>query len=184
MLSDVTLNLSRKLLIQFLWSPLCIEQECTTINQILNHRILVDVCCTMTCYEVCLVDQVCGTNWAMTETKVRNSYTTGLLRIIVKVSLRVHISVVTDNLDRVLIRTYGTISTKAPELTVCCTLWCGYRILLNLKRQMRYIIDDTDGESLLLSISVNSDDLSRSSILRTKTITTCEYRNLIELRAL
>ena len=42
--------------------------ELTARHQILNHVVLVDVCCTVTCYEVCLRDQVCGTDWRMSKT--------------------------------------------------------------------------------------------------------------------
>ena len=55
-LSDVSLNLSRKLLIQLILSPLSIEEECSARNKILNHVVLVDVCSTVASYEVCLAD--------------------------------------------------------------------------------------------------------------------------------
>ena len=53
--------------------------------------------------------------------------------------------------------------------------------------RLSYIIIDTNCESLLglsgLSVVVNSDNLSRSSILGTQTVTTAEYRNVGKLAA-
>ena len=103
----------------------------------------------------------------MTETQVGNGNTTGLLRVIVKVCLCIHICIVTDDLDGVLVRTYGTVSTKTPELTVGCSFRSSNRILLDVKRQVGNIIDDTDCKSWLLCIIEYSDDLSRSCILGT-----------------
>ena len=53
-----------------------------------------------------------------TETQVRHGNTAGLLGVIIKVCLSVHIGVVTDDLDGVLVCTYGTVSAQTPELTV------------------------------------------------------------------
>ena len=52
-------------------------------------------------------------------------HTARLLRIIIEICLCIHVGVVTDNLDGVLICTYGTIRAQAPELTVdrCLPAW-------------------------------------------------------------
>ena len=63
-----------------------------------------------------LVNQVSRFDWLLTETQVRHCNTTGFLRIIIKVSLCIHICMVTDNLDRVLVSTYSTISSKSQNL--------------------------------------------------------------------
>ena len=95
-----------------------------------------------------------------------NCNTTGLLGVIIKVCLSVHICVVTNDLDGVLVGTYCTICTKTPELTVCSSFRSSNRIFLNIQGKICNIIDDTDGKSLFLCVVVYSDDLSRSSILR------------------
>ena len=79
----------------------------------------------MTGNEVCLTDQVSGFDTAVSETQVRHSNTAGLLGVVIKVCLSVHICVVADDLDGVLVSAYGTVSAKAPELTVGCSLWSG-----------------------------------------------------------
>ena len=84
---------------------------------------------------------------------MRNGNTTGLLRVILEVCLNVLVCMVTDDLCRVLISTYCTISTKTPELALFCTR-CGCdRSRLNLwQAQVCYIIDNTDCETSLRSI--------------------------------
>ena len=53
------------------------------------------------------------------------------------------------------------------------------------QRQVGHIIYDTDGESLRLgAVLINSNDLSRSGIFGTKTVTAGEDLSLVELAAL
>ena len=66
--------------------------------------------------QVSLVDQVSRFDWLLTETQVRHCNTTRLLRVIVEVSLCIHVSIVTDDLDRVLVSSYSTVSSKSPDL--------------------------------------------------------------------
>ena len=67
--------------------------------------------------EVCLVDQVCRLDWMFTESQVRYCQTAGFFGVICKVTLCVHVSLVTDDLDRCLVGTYCTVGTQTPELT-------------------------------------------------------------------
>ena len=62
-----------------------------------------------------------------------NGNTTGLLGVIIEVSLSVLVGMVTDNLDGVLISTYGTVCTETPELTSCGAFRSGSRIFFNFK---------------------------------------------------
>jgi hypothetical protein len=109
----------------------------------------------------------------MTETQVRHGNTAGLLGVIIKICLSIHIGIVTDDLDGVLVSTYGTICAQTPELAVDGSFRSGNEGAL-VKRKMCYIIIDTDGEFLLLGVVVYSNDLCRSGILGTKTITACK----------
>ena len=70
----------------------------------------------VTCNKVCFVDQVCGFDRFLTETKVRHCNTAGLLGVIIKICLSIHICIVTNDLDGVFVSTYSTISSKSPEL--------------------------------------------------------------------
>ena len=85
------------------------------------------------------------------------------------------VGVVTDNLYRVLVGTYRTVSTQTVELSFehAFAAQCDFFFLG--KRSESHVVHNTDGEVVLRhrhsQILVNCDDLCRSSILRTQTIT-------------
>ena len=135
-------------------------------------------------YEVCSVDQVSRLDRLLTESQVRHGNTAGLLGIIIEVSLRVHVCVITDDLDGVLVCTYGTICTETPELTVNGSLRSRNKCWTSRQRKVCNIIIDTDGESLLINVVVNSNDLRRCGILGTETITAGKDGAVCELCAL
>ena len=182
-LSDESLYLTRQMFLQTFHIPRAVQQECTTVNQLLNHIVLTYVGRIVACYEVSLFDQICRFDRSLTETKVRHGHTTGFLGIIIKVSLSIHISVVTDDLDGVLVSTYSTVGTQTPELAVDGSCRSSNQRSANLKRQIGNIIYDTQSEFLFCCVVVNSNDLCRCGILGTKTVTACEYRNSFELGA-
>ncbi len=118
MVGDELLHLSREMLFKAFHIPWAVQQECTAVHQLLNHVVLADICRVMACNEVSLADQVCGLDRSMSKTQMRHRYTAGLLGIIIKVRLGIHIGVVTDDLDGVLVCADGTICAKSPEFTV------------------------------------------------------------------
>ena len=136
----------------------------------------------MTCNKVCLVDQISRLDRLLTKTKVRHGHTAGLLGVIVKVCLCIHIGVVADDLDGVLVCTYGTVSTKSPEFAVDGSFRRGNKGSTQFQRKVCHIIHDTDGEFCLLIIMVYGNDLRRCSIFGTKSVTSCKYRNIVKLR--
>ena len=73
---------------------------------------------------------------------------------------------------------------QTPELAVDGACRSGNKRCAQLQRQMCHIIVDTDGELLLLSVVVYSNDLSRCGILGTKAITSGKDRCVVELGAL
>ena len=114
----IFLHLSRKMLLQSFHIPRAVQKECTAVYQLLYHVVLAYVGRIVAGYEVCLVDQVGGLDRRLTETQVRHGNTAGLLGVIIKVSLSVHVGIVTDDLNGVLVCTYGTVSAQTPELAV------------------------------------------------------------------
>ena len=110
----------------------------------------------MTCDKVRLIDEVGGLDLRLAETQVGHRQATGLFRVIVEVSLNIHIGMVADNLNRVLVRTNRAVCTQAPEFAACDTGRRGVRILFYFKRKMRNIVGNADGEVLLLSIFIMS----------------------------
>ena len=166
-ISDEFLHLAWQMLLQFLCVPRAVQQESTAVNQLLNHVVLTNICRVVASYEVCFVDQVGGFNLLMTVTQVGHGNTTGFLGVIIKICLCIHVGVITDDLDGVLVSTYGTICTQAPELTVGGSFRSGYQRLAQFQRQIGNIINDTQSEFLLLGIAVYSNNLCRSGILGT-----------------
>ncbi len=96
-----------------------------------------------------------------------NRNTTGLIGVVIEVCLSVLVGVVTDNLDGVLICTYGTVCAETPKLTCSGACRSGNRIFGNVKGKIGYIINDTDGELLLRRILEYGNNLSRGGILGT-----------------
>ena len=137
----------------------------------------------MTCNKVCFVDQVGGFDRFLSETQVRHRYTAGLLGVIIEVSLSIHVCVVTDDLDGVLVCTYGTVCAKSPEFAVDSSFRSCYQRSANRQRQIGNIVYDTNGKSLFLCIFIYSNDLSRCGVLGTKSVTACEYRCALEFAA-
>ena len=142
------------MLIKLLIRPLAVDHEYTARLNILNHLHALDhICRVMTCYEVCLVDVVWASDWFVTKSQVRNCNTTSFLRVILEVSLDIFVCMVTDDLCRVLVSTYSTISTETPELALLCTRCRSDRSRLNLRKtEIGNIIYDTNCETWLRSI--------------------------------
>ena len=115
---------------------------------------------------------------------MRHGHTAGLLGVVIKVCLCIHVCVVTDDLDGVLVGSNSTVSPQSPELAVDGSFRCGNQRSANLQRQVCHIIHDTDGEFCFLGVVVYGNDLSRCGVLGTQSVTSGEYRNLIELASL
>ena len=86
------------------------------------------------------------------------------------------VSVVTDNLYRVLVSTYSTVSTQTVELSLVHAFATHSDFFLLWKRSESDVIYDTDSETVLWfsqsQVFIYRKDLSRSSIVRTQTVTT------------
>ena len=182
--SDECFNLSREMFLKTFHIPCTVKKECTAINKFLNHVVFVYIGRIVTCNKVCFVDQVCGFDRFLTETKVRHCNTAGLLGVIIEVSLSVHVCIVTDDLDGVLVSTYSTICSKSPELTVCSSFWCCNKRSACFQRKVCNIINDTDCEFFFCCVLVYCNDLCRCSIFGTKTVTSCEDLDIFELAVL
>ena len=180
---DECFYLSRQMLFQACFIPWAVQKEGSSVYQLFYHVIFVHIGRIMTCNKVCFVDQVGGFDRFLSETQVRHRYTAGLLGVIIEVSLSVHVCVVTDDLDGVLVCTYGTVCAKSPEFAVDGSFRSCYQRSANRQRQIGNIVYDTNGKSLFLCIFIYSNDLSRCGVLGTKSVTTCEYRCALEFAA-
>ncbi len=138
----------------------------------------------MACHEVCLLNQIGRLDCLFTETQMGHGYAAGFLGVIVKICLRIHVCVVSDNLDGVLVRANCTVCAKSPELTVNRSFRSGNRIFLHFQRKVGYIVIDTNRKFLFLCIIINGDNLSRSRILGPKSVTPACNLYRFKLRSL
>ena len=160
--SDVFLGSSWHMFVKLFICPLAVDHEDSARFYILNHLVsFYYIRWVVASHEVCLVDVVRALDRFVTKTKMGNCNTTCLLGVILEVCLDVFVCVVTDDLCRVLVRTYCTVSTKTPELTFystfcrCDRSWFYFR-----KTEVCNIIYDTDCKtrfwSIFLQLFVNS----------------------------
>ena len=181
---DESLDLRRNAGLKFFCIPGAVQKECAAVYQFLAHVELADVCRVVACNEVGLVDEVGGLDGLLTESQVRHGNTAGLLGVVIKVCLCIHVGVVADDLDGVLVGTDGTVCAQTPELAADGAFGSGNDFLAGLKRQVGNVIDDAEGESLLGLVVKDSDDLCRSGVLGTKAVASAVNRYGIELCAL
>ena len=172
---DEFLHLAGQTLVQLLGIPRAVQQEAAALLQILHHVVGLQVSRIGAGHEVSLGDVVGGLDGGVTKTQVRNGQTAGLLGVIVEVALSVHIGVVTDDLDGVLVGANSTVGAQTPELTRSGASRSGIGILVGLQGQMGHIVHNADGEALLglglLHVAVDSDDIAGLGVLGTQTVT-------------
>ena len=182
-LCDVTLCLSRHVLVQLFRRPLAVNQEYAARLYVVDHLVALDnVGRVVACNEVSLVDIVRGLDRLSTEAQMRYGYAASLLGVVLEVSLYVVIGVVADNLDGVLVCTNGTVAAQTPELTFDGAFCCGVRGCVLCQRKVGDVIHDAEGELLLRlflsQLFVYSEYGRRRRILGAQTVTAAagEYR--------
>ena len=112
---DVFFHFSWQFSFQFSSIPWAVQQECAAWFQAFQYIVLIYIACFVASGVVSLVNQVSGTDFGITKTQVRNSYTTGFFRVIREVTLCVHVGVIADDFDCVFVSTNSTVGTIAPE---------------------------------------------------------------------
>ena len=129
--------------------------------------------------EVSLVDVVGRLDGIVTETQMRNGHATGLLGVILEVSLNVLAGMVADDLDGVLVSTDSAVAAQTPELALDGAFCSGVGGDLLVQGQEGDVVDDTQGElflGLILSqLFVDCEEGGRSGVLRAQTVTAADY---------
>ncbi len=138
-------QLRGQVLVQLVNRPCCVQQECAALVQLCYHVIQMYILLLVACNKVCCLNQICRTDRLVTKTQVALCDTAGLFGVIAEVSLRVHICVVTDNLDGVLVRANRTVCAQTPEFAAdCAVIACNVYFLANRKGCICYVVHDTD----------------------------------------
>ncbi len=80
---------------------------------------------------------------------MRNGYTARLFGVVEEITLSVHIGVIADDLDRVLVCADRTVRTKTVEFTADSSFGSRVILLGEIKRSVGKIVVNTDGEVIL-----------------------------------
>ena len=91
---------------------------------------------------------------------------------------------VSYDFDRVFVCADRTVGAETPEFTWGCTGRSGVWTFNWIKREICNVVLYADSKSWLFRVLVNGDDLFRSGILWTKSVSSCEYRNIVEFCSL
>ena len=180
-LGDKSLHLAGNALVELFAAPRAVQQESTAVHQVFHHVILVNVGRIVAGNEVRVIDQVGGVDGGMSEAQMRNGYAARLFGVIGKVSLCIHVGVVADNLNGVLVGANRTVGAETPELTGGGSLRSCIRVLFGFEGQVGHVVFDTDGElrfAILSGIIINSNDLVRSGVFGTKAVTSAKNRGV------
>ena len=120
---------------------------------------------TMTCDEVCVIDEVRHLDRRIAKAQVRYGNAAGFFRVISKVCLSVHIGVIADDLDSALVSANRTVGTEAPELTSFQAFTSRIDVLDARQGFMGNIVDDAQGEVVLrfegFQVVKSSNDVAR-----------------------
>ena len=102
---------------QLFHRPVAVQKEGTAFFQACGNIIFVYIRLIMYGYKVCKSDQIRSADRLMPEAQMRDSDTTGFFRIVGEVTLRIHIRMVADNLDRAFVGADSAVTAQAPEFT-------------------------------------------------------------------
>jgi hypothetical protein len=154
-------------------APSAVDDEGTALLKISGKWVLGDVSGVVDGDVVSLRDGISGGDLLGAETKMASCDTTSLVSSEEEVSLRIEISVHSDELDSKTVGTDGTIAAKAPEDALLGALGNGVEGLANGERSVAHIIVDTNGEAVLglsvVKVLVDSSGHGGSESLITKT---------------
>ena len=171
-----SLNLVGDVVDEFLAVPNGVEQECAAILDATGNIVHVEVCLLVASHEVRCGNQIGRTDRIVTETEVRAGEATRLLRVIREVCLAVLVGGLADDLYRVLVSTYGTVSTEAEELGLEHAGRSNRYLLTHWERSEGDVVHDTKSEVVLGLVEgevvISGDDLSRCGVVRAEAIAT------------
>ena len=183
--SNVLLISSVQMLVQFLIGPLAVDHENAARLDILDHlHAHVDVSGVVASHEVSLVDVVGAADGLIAETQMADGNATGLLGVILEVSLNVLVSMVADDLGGVLVSTDSTVAAETPELALLGAGGGGDGSRLDLRQaEVGHVVGNTDGEaglrSVLLQLGVDSEDRRRRGVLGTQAVAAAGQDNVV-----
>ena len=147
---DLLFNFRGQVLFEFFEGvPGRVQQELAAFLDVGEHVVAGDVGRVVAGNEVSTVDEVRRLNGRFAETEVRNGDAARFFGIVEEIRLRVHIRVVADDLDGILVRADGAVRAEAVELARDRALGSGIVLFGEVERGIRQIVVDTHGEVVL-----------------------------------
>ena len=173
-LCEVTFYVIGQVLGKLLALPDGIEQECAVVAQTTQNIVHVQICLYVAGHEVRCGHQICGADGLVAETQVRAGETARLLGVVREVCLAVFVGIVTDNLNRVLVCTHGTVGAEAVELGLESAGIAESDFLGERQRVEGDIVHDADNEVVLglgkREVLVYAENLCRGGVFGRQTV--------------
>ena len=141
-LGQVTLGGGGQVLLQLLEVPGTVEQEGAAGLDVLDDVELLHVGSQVAGHEVGLGDIVGSLDLVLTKTQVADGHAAGLFGVVLEVRLNLHVGVVADDLDGVLVGAHGTVAAQTPELDLDGALGRGVGGLVLLQRQVGHVVHE------------------------------------------
>ena len=160
-----------------------VQQERATFLKSFQYIVHMDVCRYVTSHEIRSSNQISRTDRTITETQVRSRKTAWFLWIVSKISLTIFIGSSTDNFDRIFVRPDRTIGSQPIKFSFISSGRSHFNICFSRQRTEGNVIFDTDRKLVFrfvtFHIFVNGNNLRRSNILRSHTVTsTYDHRSI------
>ena len=181
---DGLLHLLGKVVEDLLVAKLGVEQKGPSVLDLLQKVVPPDVGRVVHGHEVGLADQVGRGDGGLPEAEVRDGDSSRLLGIVGEVPLGVHIRVVADDLDGVLVGPNGSVGSQPPEDTADNVLGLRVDLLVHRDGAVGHIVVDPDREVVETSALEVLEDpvgLGGGELLGTETVTASDDGDILVL---
>ena len=149
LLGQHLLHGSGQVLLQLVGLPLAVEQEHAAVLQRGHHVVHGHISGVVASHEVRRVDLIGGLDGRLAKAQVAYRQAAGLLGVVGKVGLRIHVGVVTDDLDGVLVGANGTVGAQAVELAADGAFGSGVEQLAHGQAGAGHVLHNAHGEVVL-----------------------------------
>ena len=180
-INDRFLHIFCKVWKYFISFPIWIQQKNAIIFNTFEHIITSDKRLIMISNKISVFNQIFRLNGRGTKTKMWTGNSTGFFWIVLEVALCIHIGIVTNNLNRVLICTNRTIRTKSPEFCWESAFRKGVELFFYFEWFIWYVVVDSNRkamESSAINVIVNRFNHWRCKFFGRKTITATNNFNI------
>ena len=182
LLGQQLLHGCRQTLVKFFLAPRAVEQEHAAFLQVCHHVIHGHISGIVACDKVSSIDLIRALDRSLAKTQMADGQAAGLLGVIGEISLSIHVCMVTNDLDGVLVGTNSTIGTETIELAADSTGRSSIEQFADGQAGMSQVVIDTNGEMILhfaVEVCIDSLDMGRGEFLAAQTVTATNNSNIL-----